>query len=68
MADFIDESQALEELSLSISLSKIQRIDPNAVSAEECDDCGNEIPAPRRAAMPGCRLCIDCKDHAERRL
>jgi len=46
------------------------RIDPNAVSASECEICGNPIPEARRVAVPGVTLCVDCKnveDHYERK-
>lgn len=35
-------------------------VDPNAVSAEWCEECGAEIPELRRKAIPGVTLCIDC--------
>ena len=34
---------------------------PNGESAEECDDCGESIPAKRRAALPGVRTCVACQ-------
>lgn len=36
-------------------------------SLEECEECGDEIPQARRLAIPGCRLCVFCKQHQERR-
>jgi len=30
-----------------------------------CEDCGAIIPLPRREAVPGCRLCIDCQRERE---
>jgi phage/conjugal plasmid C-4 type zinc finger TraR family protein len=36
-------------------------------SAEECEECGDEIPEARRLAMPGCKLCVFCKEIFERR-
>ena len=36
-------------------------------SAEECDECGEPIPEARRTAIPGVRLCVDCKELGERR-
>lgn len=27
----------------------------------QCEDCGSEIPQDRRRAVPGVRLCVDCK-------
>jgi len=31
------------------------------VSAEYCRECGEPIPAARRAALPGVQLCILCQ-------
>ena len=53
MADIIDTAAEIEEL---------QR---NAVSAEHCAECGEDIPAPRRAAAPGCQTCADCQSVIE---
>jgi phage/conjugal plasmid C-4 type zinc finger TraR family protein len=36
-------------------------------SLEECEECGDEIPVARRLAVPGCRLCVFCKERAERK-
>jgi phage/conjugal plasmid C-4 type zinc finger TraR family protein len=35
-------------------------------SAEECEECGDEIPLARRLAVPGCKLCVFCKERQER--
>jgi phage/conjugal plasmid C-4 type zinc finger TraR family protein len=35
-------------------------------SAEECEECGDEIPEARRIAVPGCKLCVFCKEKQER--
>ena len=35
-------------------------------SLEECEACGEEIPEARRLAIPGCRLCVHCKEIQER--
>jgi phage/conjugal plasmid C-4 type zinc finger TraR family protein len=35
-------------------------------SAEECEECGDEIPLARRMAVPGCKLCVFCKERQER--
>jgi len=37
------------------------------ISAQECEECGDEIPETRRLAVPGCKLCIFCKERQERR-
>lgn len=37
-------------------------------SLKECIDCGEEIPATRRLASPGCLRCLDCQQvHEEGR-
>jgi len=37
-----------------------------ADSAETCEDCGETIPGARRAAVPGCLLCVSCQAAHER--
>ncbi len=34
---------------------------PKGESPEYCDECGEPIPAKRRAALPGVRTCIACQ-------
>ena len=36
-------------------------------SAEECEECGDEIPEARRLAVPGVQLCVFCQEKHERR-
>lgn len=36
-------------------------------SAEECEECGDEIPEARRKAVPGVQLCVFCQEKHERR-
>jgi phage/conjugal plasmid C-4 type zinc finger TraR family protein len=36
-------------------------------SAEECEECGDEIPEARRLAIPGVKLCVFCKEKQERK-
>ena len=31
-------------------------------SAADCEECGVDIPEARRMAVPGCKLCRDCKE------
>ena len=40
----------------------LPRTDPGI----ECLACGEEIPRARRAVLPGCCLCVECQDDAER--
>ena len=34
---------------------------PRGGSLLECEECGAEIPAGRREALPGVRLCVACQ-------
>ena len=34
---------------------------PKGESARYCDECGEEIPERRRAALPGVRTCVACQ-------
>jgi len=39
---------------------------PSGRSLEHCEECGVEIPAARRAALPGVRRCRDCQSIEDR--
>lgn len=65
-----DKGLHAEQFDSNLALLQHQQahaIDPAAVSAEWCDDCGAEIPELRRQAVPGIRQCIDCAREAERK-
>jgi phage/conjugal plasmid C-4 type zinc finger TraR family protein len=36
-------------------------------SLKHCEACEEEIPAARRKAIPGVRLCVSCQDELEKR-
>ena len=38
---------------------------PKGESAEYCDECGEDIPEKRRAALPGVRTCVECQSHRD---
>lgn len=42
------------------------RIATEGPGATHCDECGNEIPPARRAAVPGARLCVRCQEESDR--
>ncbi|ELP0658146.1 TraR/DksA family transcriptional regulator [Enterobacter hormaechei] len=60
MADIIDTAAEIEELQRNAALSA-HRVNRNAVSAEYCAECGEDIPEARRAAVPGCKTCAECQ-------
>lgn len=64
--DAADRAQELEEKHRETALfaqrSRALRPSPDIF----CRCCGEEIEAARRAAVPGTRFCIDCKQEFER--
>lgn len=38
---------------------------PRGESLTHCRECGNIIPEPRRKAMPGVSLCVECQSALE---
>jgi len=60
MADIIDTAAEIEELQRNAALSAHRR-NRNAASVEHCVECGEDIPEPRRAAVPGCQTCAECQ-------
>ena len=39
---------------------------PDGESLTHCEECGVEIPEPRRKAMPGVRYCVKCQAELEK--
>ena len=79
MTDDIDRAQAREAELLADALrDHARRAGPvgktAADSAEYCGEnlpgsqgCGEPIPQARRQAQPGCKLCVACQAHREKR-
>ena len=63
-SDIIDQANELVEHRLQLVIQK-HRIDQNAVSAEHCSECEEDIPEARRVAMPGCKTCASCQEVLE---
>ena len=38
---------------------------PRGESLTHCEECGEAIPAARREAVPGVRLCVDCQSQLD---
>lgn len=64
--DIIDNASTLEDLHREAALS-MHRLNHSAVSATHCEECDEELPEARRKAYPGCTMCVDCQDDAEKR-
>ncbi|HFQ9323396.1 TPA: TraR/DksA family transcriptional regulator [Escherichia coli] len=63
-SDIIDQANELVEHRLQLAIQK-HHIDQNAVSAEHCSECEEDIPEARRVAMPGCKTCASCQEVLE---
>ncbi|HCT4438395.1 TPA: TraR/DksA C4-type zinc finger protein [Klebsiella aerogenes] len=66
-AEIIDQANELAQQRIDMAIAA-HRINHNAVSAEHCSECGESIPSPRRAAVPGCQTCAVCQERKERTL
>lgn len=53
--DFIDDRLRAQQIAAAL----------DAPGNEICADCGEEIPEPRRRALPSAIRCIDCQAWAE---
>lgn len=65
MADIADVAQVQIELATATALSK--KTVYGGKSSLYCHDCGEPIPEARRAAIPGCSLCVYCQQEAEKK-
>ncbi|HEI8402089.1 TraR/DksA family transcriptional regulator [Citrobacter freundii] len=63
-AEIIDQANELTQQRIDMAIAA-HRLNRNAVSAEHCAECGDDIPGPRRAAVPGCQTCADCQSVIE---
>lgn len=65
-AEIIYQANELTQQRIDMAVAA-HRINHNAVSATHCVDCGDPIPARRRAAVAGCQRCAECQEVAEER-
>lgn len=61
MADSMDLVQQRIEETLQRNIHNA-RSHNAAVSSFHCESCGVAIPEARRIAVPGCDLCVTCKE------
>ena len=64
---FAKDGAVQEQIDASVSdeIKRARSRLPRGESACECDDCGATIPAARREAVPGVRLCVACQERAD---
>lgn len=64
MADNADRAAALIEMRLEGALAS--HLLPTApAAADDCEECGEQIPAARRQAAPWATTCIECQSIRE---
>lgn len=64
--DIVDTAQHQQEQLLSMTLANHRAAWGHGhQSAEYCLECGEEIPAARRLACPGCSRCRECQEEVE---
>lgn len=64
MADKADIAGDLIEKSLEATLANRKQVTHTSTDPY-CEECGEEIPAQRREALPGCPTCVDCQQALE---
>jgi len=62
-----DLADAQIEHTLNIARMNV-RSELQGLGADFCEDCDEEIPAPRRAAYPSATRCVACQEAHERRM
>lgn len=55
------------EDSVKDALAKARAGLPQGEGLAECEDCGEDIPAARRRALPGARTCVGCQSVRDKR-
>lgn len=66
--DTIDRATAQAEYEEQERLARLERRlnRPQAIGAAHCVDCGDDIPAARRAANPHACRCLECQQYFEK--
>ena len=65
MADKADIAGDHIEKSLELALENQRNQTRSDSEDPNCEECGEEIPAKRREALPGCATCVDCQQLLE---
>ncbi|MFT7680631.1 MAG: phage/conjugal plasmid C-4 type zinc finger TraR family protein [Moritella dasanensis] len=66
--DAFDRASEIEAKLTDIALANhfAKQTPVSSVSASECLECGDVIPAARQAAVQGCQYCITCQTLADK--
>lgn len=64
--DPLDRAAEYETKHREWAIARQKELAPeHAVSAYDCEECGEAIPEARRQAVIGCRCCRDCQEDIE---
>ena len=66
IADIAGGEQEWRDAELAKRLAREQAARESQQGSEFCDECGFDIPAARRAAMPWVTRCVPCQDFVDR--
>jgi phage/conjugal plasmid C-4 type zinc finger TraR family protein len=68
VSDVVDEAQAIEEAERERAIEALRQREPSSVAftPADCLDCGDEITAERRKAVPHACRCTSCQAKDER--
>lgn len=66
IADVAGEEQARLDAATAERLAREQAARERQQGSEHCVECGFDIPAARRAAMPWVTRCVECQDFVDR--
>ena len=50
------------DASIEDAVNRVRSSLPRGESLRDCEECGENIPEPRRKAVPGVRLCVQCQE------
>lgn len=64
MSDECDQANDIRDLEVAHALAGRQ-LPPEGIGTPDCQECGNDIPAPRQAM--GYSICVTCAEVRERR-
>lgn len=67
IADIAAEDQARFDDALAARLEREREARESQQGTEYCCECGFDIPAPRREAMPWVTRCVPCQEFVDQR-